>query len=622
MRTLSLAAVGCLALFACGRQRASVGGDAGLPRVDGGSSSVGGGSSATGGGSASAGGAGGGSSDAGTTCNAATCANGCCTATGLCVTTTSNDRCGTGGTQCLSCSTGNTCLSRVCTPCAGCIDAMTGRCKVGFANDACGQGGQFCQSCTTGLTCTAAGRCMTGSAGGGSATAGGTATAGGSSGVGGGSAGGASTVGGGSAGGVSSAGGSAVGGGSSVAGGSAGGSAGGVSFPCNVQQIPPGGLTNNQLMPDGGLERLTGGLIAGLTATSLVTSAAGFPVNRVVDRDPTTSWFADTSTCNFVGMPEYCCQNVSLTVSFPMSDVSAVRLVGTREQPTGHDALSGWMIFLTPAGVEIGRIPFGVTRPDGDWGAVISNPLRNVGAIRLDFEWAEGSGPGLAEVEVYTPAQLPRVDGGFVVGTISWVQSAGIFRGVPGTNVSATCPPLNATGYVWGTDLYTDESSVCTAAVHAGVISSAGGAISFNVAAGQPSYAATLRNGVQSLPHAQHQGSFCFGTCLASDGGVPVYSAGLITWTTTAVLWPVVVSGVAEATCPAGIQQTNIWGTGIYTDDSAVCVAALHDGRITTAGGSVRLQVLSGQASYLGSLRNGITSSSWNAHPRSYSFLP
>ena len=34
--------------------------------------------------------------------------------------------------------------------------------------------------------------------------------------------------------------------------------------------------------------------------------------------------------------------------------------------------------------------------------------------------------------------------------------------------------------------------------------------------------------------------------------------------------------------CPAGCdaEESNIWGTGVYTDDSYVCGAAIHDGRL------------------------------------------
>ena len=51
---------------------------------------------------------------------------------------------------------------------------------------------------------------------------------------------------------------------------------------------------------------------------------------------------------------------------------------------------------------------------------------------------------------------------------------------------------------VWGTDVYTDDSSLCRAALHAGVISPQGGSITVNRTAGRPLYVGTTRNGVRS----------------------------------------------------------------------------------------------------------------------------
>ena len=46
-----------------------------------------------------------------------------------------------------------------------------------------------------------------------------------------------------------------------------------------------------------------------------------------------------------------------------------------------------------------------------------------------------------------------------------------------------SCPPGGRGGSVWGTDVYTSDSSVCEAAVHAGVIRRAdGGVVSLRAA--------------------------------------------------------------------------------------------------------------------------------------------
>src|SRR5262245_392156 len=74
-----------------------------------------------------------------------------------------------------------------------------------------------------------------------------------------------------------------------------------------------------------------------------------------------------------------------------------------------------------------------------------------------------------------------------------------------------------------------------------------------------------------------------------------------------------------EYTCPKYGTANGVYGTDVYTDDSSVCTAAVHAGRITLAGGgSVTIEIRPGQSSYTSSTRNGITSSSYGPWPGSY----
>jgi hypothetical protein len=77
-------------------------------------------------------------------------------------------------------------------------------------------------------------------------------------------------------------------------------------------------------------------------------------------------------------------------------------------------------------------------------------------------------------------------------------------------------------------------------------------------------------------------------------------------------------------TCPA-IEtltgSTTIWGTDTYTDDSSVCKAAVHTGKITIAGGTVTIEIRAGQAMYTGSTRNGVTSLDYDVWQGSYVFI-
>jgi hypothetical protein len=64
---------------------------------------------------------------------------------------------------------------------------------------------------------------------------------------------------------------------------------------------------------------------------------------------------------------------------------------------------------------------------------------------------------------------------------------------------------------VWGDGIYTDDSSVCTAAVHAGLITVAeGGRVVIEISAGLDAYEGATANGVTTLPYASWPGSFGF----------------------------------------------------------------------------------------------------------------
>lgn len=73
-------------------------------------------------------------------------------------------------------------------------------------------------------------------------------------------------------------------------------------------------------------------------------------------------------------------------------------------------------------------------------------------------------------------------------------------RGRNGERFTYFCAALGGGGMggIWGTDIYTDDSAICAAAVHAGVITMAGGAVTVEIMAGQASYQSTNRNGVSS----------------------------------------------------------------------------------------------------------------------------
>jgi hypothetical protein len=91
----------------------------------------------------------------------------------------------------------------------------------------------------------------------------------------------------------------------------------------------------------------------------------------------------------------------------------------------------------------------------------------------------------------------------------SWSQTASELRGKDGSRYTFTCTPNGTLQSIWGTDTYTDDSSICTAAVHAGLITlAAGGTVTIEIRPGQDSYTGSDRNGVTSNDYGTWGGSY------------------------------------------------------------------------------------------------------------------
>jgi hypothetical protein len=68
-----------------------------------------------------------------------------------------------------------------------------------------------------------------------------------------------------------------------------------------------------------------------------------------------------------------------------------------------------------------------------------------------------------------------------------------------------------------------------------------------------------------------------------------------------------------------GSATGQVWGTDVYTADSALATAAVHAG-VLRAGETrvVRVRLLAGRSAYRGSTRHGVTSGAWTAYPAAY----
>jgi len=87
-----------------------------------------------------------------------------------------------------------------------------------------------------------------------------------------------------------------------------------------------------------------------------------------------------------------------------------------------------------------------------------------------------------------------------------------------GEERSCTCPDRSSLGTIWGTLIYTGDSMVCKAAVHAGAIPDAGGRVTVKRAPGCDKYSGSKQNGVKSSDYHRYSFSIFFpghgdGTC-------------------------------------------------------------------------------------------------------------
>ncbi len=94
---------------------------------------------------------------------------------------------------------------------------------------------------------------------------------------------------------------------------------------------------------------------------------------------------------------------------------------------------------------------------------------------------------------------------------VEWDLNAAQYRGEDGKRIAFLCPPDGELGSVWGTDTYTDDSSVCSAAVHAGLINPVGGGrVVIEIAPGEEAYEGSEASGVTSQDYGPWGGSFTF----------------------------------------------------------------------------------------------------------------
>ena len=201
-----------------------------------------------------------------------------------------------------------------------------------------------------------------------------------------------------------------------------------------------------------------------------------------------------------------------------------------------------------------------------------------------------------------------------------WAANAVGQRGQNGESFEQVCPP-GTVHTVWGTDVYTDDSSICSAAVHAGRINAAeGGRVMYVILPSRDLYFGTDRHGVTTLDYGAFGGSFAFDRTPQEPHYSVPEGARLVnsTFTASALRGTRVANTVY---CPPNLSFRTVWGTGEYTDDSSVCTAAVHAGRIDAQrGGTVTFRPQPGRPSYRGSTAHGVTTTDYGAFDGGFAF--
>ncbi len=126
--------------------------------------------------------------------------------------------------------------------------------------------------------------------------------------------------------------------------------------------------------------------------------------------------------------------------------------------------------------------------------------------------WSYNSGSGGAGFTLVAGIENNQGSNNSNVIQGTWSTQADSYRSHIGRRFTFYFPPGGTiSDRVWGTDVYTDDCSIASAAVHAGLISAQyGGTVTIEIRAGMSSYRGTVRNGVTSKDWGPFEGSFVF----------------------------------------------------------------------------------------------------------------
>jgi len=202
---------------------------------------------------------------------------------------------------------------------------------------------------------------------------------------------------------------------------------------------------------------------------------------------------------------------------------------------------------------------------------------------------------------------------------IKWSDSVGSLENQqPGQTHRLQCPPNGAVGTAYGHDIYTADSSLCTAAAHSGVITvERGGSFTVEILPAQRLFGASVRNNITTTAYGSYGRAFRVVTPNRAAGGAP--GAMPILWESPGSFANPNDHEPYKVSCPAGGKPGTIYGHDAYTADSSACTAAVHAGAISLErGGEVSIFSAPGRRVYGASTRNGVSSEAYGAYLASF----
>ncbi|KAK3534703.1 hypothetical protein QTP86_023782 [Hemibagrus guttatus] len=171
------------------------------------------------------------------------------------------------------------------------------------------------------------------------------------------------------------------------------------------------------------------------------------------------------------------------------------------------------------------------------------------------------------------------------------------------------CPPgcLYHHGKVMGTGYYDVQSSICGAALHAGIIDDDGGWLDITRVGRRTRFTKSYQNGVQTQAKEQSANAF---TVLK----VPVKAISCDMTVSEYCPFKKPVTHCPRLYCPRNCLDSSrgrVIGTRYYADSSSICRAAIHAGVIQNdSGGYLDVMPVDKRRSYRGSQQNRVTSQS------------